>query len=148
MDGKKYFYLSDAMSLLNIIVDPSMLGVELLKIAEMGLTTTKLLNAEKFPVLLPNSTFSSQLIVNKSCAQWRAVAIKIPLHIDDLDKIPQISNDIKSMLRSNTKVFLGREAPYCFLSQIESSFTELTLGCILKTMSKDELYTTEQDIRL
>ncbi|KAJ0092487.1 hypothetical protein Patl1_26196 [Pistacia atlantica] len=61
------------------------------QVTEMGLTTTKLLNAEKFPVLLPNLTF---------------------------------------------------------YSQIESSFTELTLGCILKTMSKDELYTTEQDIRL
>lgn len=74
--------------------------------------------------------------MNKSRAQWRAVAIKIPLQIDDLDKIPQISNDIKSMLRSNAKVFLGTEAPYCFLSQIETSFAELSLGCNLKSMVK------------
>lgn len=118
------------------------------QVTEMGLTTTTLLNTEKFPVLVPNSMFSSQVIVNKSRAHWRAMAIKIPLQIDDLDKIPQISNDIKSMLRSHAKVFLGREAPYCFLSQIESSFAELSLGCNLKSMSKDELYNTEQDIRL
>lgn len=74
--------------------------------------------------------------MNKSRAHWRAMAIKIPLQIDDLDKIPQISNDIKSMLRSHAKVFLGREAPYCFLSQIESSFAELSLGCNLKSMVK------------
>nr|POE55229.1 mechanosensitive ion channel protein 1, mitochondrial [Quercus suber] len=73
---------------------------------------------------------------------------KIPLQVDDLDKIPLITNDVKSMLRLNSKVFLGMEAPYCFLSRIESSFAELTLGCNLKHMSKDELHSTEQDLLL
>ncbi|KAM1707637.1 hypothetical protein ACFX13_000769 [Malus domestica] len=31
------------------------------------------------------------------------------------------------MLKSHSKVFLGNEAPYCFLSRLESSFVELTL---------------------
>lgn len=118
------------------------------QVVEMGLMTTSLLNAEKFPVIVPNSLFSSQVIVNKSRAEWRAVVTKIPLQINDLDKIPQMANDINSMLRSHTKVFLGKEAPYCFLSRIESSFAELTLGCNLKHMRKEELYSTEQDILL
>ncbi|KAH0980258.1 hypothetical protein GBA52_007435 [Prunus armeniaca] len=118
------------------------------QVVEMGLTTTSLLNAEKFPVIVPNSLFSSQVIVNKSRAQWRAIVTKIPLQINDLDKIPQISNDIKGMLRSHSKVFLGKEAPYCFLSRPESSFAELTLGCNLKQMSKGELYSTEEEIIL
>ncbi|KDO58136.1 hypothetical protein CISIN_1g009792mg [Citrus sinensis] len=106
------------------------------QVVEMGLTTTTLLSAEKFPVIVPNSMFSSQVIVNKSRAPWRALVIRIPMQIDDLDKVPQISDDVKSMLRSNTKVFLGKEAPYCFLSQIESSFAELNVGCNLKQMVK------------
>ncbi|KAL1213586.1 Mechanosensitive ion channel protein 1 [Cardamine amara subsp. amara] len=118
------------------------------QVVEMGLTTTSLLNAEKFPVLVPNSLFSSQVIVNKSRAQWRAIASKIPLQIDDLDKIPEISNEIKETLRSNTKVFLGKEAPYCYLSRVEKSFAELTIGCNLKYMGKDELYTTQQEVLL
>jgi hypothetical protein len=72
--------------------------------------------------------------VNKSRAKWRAMVTKIPMQVDDLNKIPIISNDIKSMLRSYPKVFLGKEAPYCFLSRIESSFAELTLGCNLTHM--------------
>lgn len=72
--------------------------------------------------------------MNKSRAQWRALVTKIPVQVDDLDKIPLISNEIKSMLRSNPKVFLGKEAPYCFLSRIESYFAELTLGCNLRHM--------------
>ncbi|XP_062090384.1 mechanosensitive ion channel protein 1, mitochondrial-like [Humulus lupulus] len=118
------------------------------QVVEMGLTTTSLLNAEKFPVIVPNSLFSSQVIVNKSRAEWRAIVSKIPLQINDLNKIPQIANDINSMLRSHSKVFLGKEAPYCFLSRIDSTFAELTLGCNLKHMRKDEFYSTEQDILL
>jgi mechanosensitive ion channel protein 1/2/3 len=58
---------------------------------------------------------------------------KIPLQIGDFHKIPEISEDIKTMLKSNANVFLEKEAPYCFLSQIESSFAELTIGCNLKS---------------
>ncbi|KAL3743560.1 hypothetical protein ACJRO7_018782 [Eucalyptus globulus] len=116
------------------------------QVVEMGLTTTSLLSAEKFPVIVPNSLFSSQVIVNKSRAEWRAIVTKIPLQSDDLENIPPISNDIKNMLKSHPKVFLGREVPYCFLSQVEGSYVELTLGCNLKHMGREELYTTRQDI--
>ncbi|XP_056693584.1 mechanosensitive ion channel protein 1, mitochondrial isoform X2 [Spinacia oleracea] len=118
------------------------------QVTEMGLTTTSLLNAEKFPVIVPNSMFSSQVIVNKSRAGWRAYISKIPLQFDNLEKVPQISTDVKSMLESYPKVFLGREAPYCYLSQIDSSYAELTLGCNLKQLSKSERYSAEQDILL
>ncbi|KAL2491002.1 Mechanosensitive ion channel protein 1 [Abeliophyllum distichum] len=73
-------------------------------------------------------------IVNKSRAPWCSMVTKIPLQIDDLEKIPQLTKDIKTMLKSNSNVFLGKEAPYCFLSRIERSYAELTLGCNLKQM--------------
>lgn len=72
--------------------------------------------------------------MNKSRAGWRATVNKIPIQVNDLDKVPEISNDIKSMMRSHSKVFLEKEAPYCFLSRIESSFAELTLVCNLRHM--------------
>ncbi|XP_047173634.1 mechanosensitive ion channel protein 1, mitochondrial-like isoform X1 [Vigna umbellata] len=118
------------------------------QVVEMGLTTTSLLSSEKFPVIVPNSFFSSQVIVNKSRAEYRAIISKIPLQSEDISKIPQISDDVKSMLRSNAKVFLGKDVPYCFLSRIESSYAELTLGYNLKHMRKDELYSAEQEILL
>ncbi|KAH6779916.1 Mechanosensitive ion channel protein [Perilla frutescens var. hirtella] len=114
------------------------------QVVEMGLTTTSLLTAEKFPVVVPNALFSSQVIVNKSRAKFRSMVRKIPLQIDDIDKISLISENIKSMLRSNSKVFLGKEPPYCFLSQIERSYAELTFGCNLKQVDTE----AEQDILL
>lgn len=74
--------------------------------------------------------------MNKSRAQWRGMLTKIPLQIDSFEKIPQIADDIKSMIRSNAKIFLGKEAPYCFLSRIENSYAELTIGCNLVHMVK------------
>ncbi|KAK4364224.1 hypothetical protein RND71_015582 [Anisodus tanguticus] len=118
------------------------------QVVEMGLTTTSLLTVEKFPVIVPNSLFSSQVIVNKSRAQWRAMATTVPFRIEDFDKIVQISDDVKSMLKSNPDVFLEKEAPYCYLSKIEKTYAELTLGCNLRYASKDKLFSTQQDILL
>ncbi|XP_055808136.1 mechanosensitive ion channel protein 1, mitochondrial-like [Solanum dulcamara] len=118
------------------------------QVVEMGLTTTSLLTAEKFPVIVPNSLFSSQVIVNKSRAQWRAMVTTVPFQIEDFDIIVQISDDVKSMLKSNPNVFLEKEAPYCYLSKIEKTYAELTLGCNLRYASKDKLFSAQQDILL
>ncbi|XP_068648842.1 mechanosensitive ion channel protein 1, mitochondrial-like [Aristolochia californica] len=118
------------------------------QVIEMGLTTTSLLSSEKFPITVPNSLFSSQAIVNKSRARWQAIVTKIPLQVNDLAKIPQVSEDVKSMLRLNPKVFIEKEAPYCYLSRIENSFAELTIGYNLRHMSREEMYSTQQDILL
>ncbi|CAH9096679.1 unnamed protein product [Cuscuta europaea] len=118
------------------------------QVVEMGLTATSLLTAEKFPVIVPNSLFTSQVIVNKSRAQWRALVRTVPMQMDDFEKIPQISEDIKNMLKSYPNVFLEKEAPYCFLSKLERTYAELTLGCNLKQMSKEKMFATEQEVLL
>uniref|UniRef100_A0A0D9VJI7 Mechanosensitive ion channel MscS domain-containing protein n=1 Tax=Leersia perrieri TaxID=77586 RepID=A0A0D9VJI7_9ORYZ len=100
------------------------------KVVEIGLTSTSLINPENLPVIVPNSLFSSQIIVNKSRAVWRASVAKIPIRIKDLEKIPAVSEEIKLKLRSNPYI----DAPYCYLSQLESSHGELTIGCNIKSM--------------
>ncbi|BAF09657.1 mechanosensitive ion channel protein 1, mitochondrial isoform X1 [Oryza sativa Japonica Group] len=114
------------------------------KVIEIGLTSTLLINPENLPVVVPNSLFSSQIIVNKSRAVWRARVVKIPVIIEDLEKIPTISEEIKVKLRSNPNI----DAPYCYLSRLESSHGELTIGCNIKSMRRDEWTTVEQDILL
>eukprot|EP01018_Ginkgo_biloba_P020858 Gb_36052 [translate_table: standard] len=118
------------------------------QVVEMGLTSTSMLNPDKYPVIVPNSFFSSQVIVNKSRARWRGMVTKVPVRLTDFEKIPQITEDIKGMLKNNPKVFLERESPYCFVSQIGSSYWEITISCNIKPMGKEELLSTEQDILL
>ncbi|XP_006652682.1 mechanosensitive ion channel protein 1, mitochondrial-like isoform X1 [Oryza brachyantha] len=120
------------------------------RVVKIGLTSTELINPEQLPVTVPNSLFSSQVIVNKSRAERRASVTKIPIRIEDVEKVPAISEEIKVMLRSNPKVVSDSEtqAPYCYLSRLESSYGELTIGCNLKKMKKDEWLSTTQDILL
>jgi MscS family membrane protein len=69
------------------------------------------------------------MIVNKSRAQWHASVAKLPVRIEDIEKIPAITKEIKVMLMSNSKI----DAPYCSLSRLESSTGELTIGCNIKS---------------
>lgn len=59
---------------------------------------------------------------------------KIPIRIEDIEKVPSVSEEIKVMLRSNPNVSFDSDVPYCYLSRLESSYGELTIGCNLKNM--------------
>ncbi|EES11308.1 hypothetical protein BDA96_06G205500 [Sorghum bicolor] len=118
------------------------------RVVEIGLTSTSLINPEKLPVIVPNSLFSSQMIVNRSRANWRASVTKIPIRIEDIEKVPPASEEIKNMLRSNQNVSFDSDVPYCYLSRLESSYGELTIGCNLKNMRKDEWLSAQQEILL
>ena len=73
------------------------------------------------------------MIVNRSRADWRASVTKIPIRIEDIEKVPSVSEEIRVMLRSNPNVS-NSDVPYCYLSRLESSYGELTIGCNLKNM--------------
>ena len=75
-----------------------------------------------------------QIIVNRSRAQSRVSVTKIPIRLEDIEKVPALSEEIKAMLRSNPKVILETDAPYCHLSKLEDSYGEIVLGCILPKM--------------
>lgn len=113
-------------------------------VVDMGLTTTTLLSPDL--VIVPNSVFASQVIVNRSRAKWRSSVTKIPVHIDDIDKIPLAAEEIRQMLQVNANVFLERDVPYCYTSRIDTSYAEITLGCNLKKMSKDKILAAEDEI--
>ena len=74
------------------------------------------------------------MIVNRSRANWRASVTKIPIRIEDIERVPSASEEIKNMLRSNQNVSFDSDVPYCYLSRLESSYGELTIGCNLKNM--------------
>ncbi|KAJ1280513.1 hypothetical protein BS78_04G238700, partial [Paspalum vaginatum] len=114
------------------------------QMVEIGLTSTSLINTEKLPVIVPNSLFSSQMIVNKSRARWHVSVLKLPLRIEDIEKIPTITEEIKAALLSNQKV----DAPYCYLSRLEGSRGELTGGCNIQSTVQNERSSIEQDILL
>jgi MscS family membrane protein len=67
--------------------------------------------------------------VNKPRAQWNANVTKLPVRTEDIEKIPAITEEIKAMLMSNQTI----DTPYCYLSWLESSSRELTIGCNIRS---------------
>ncbi|BBM98867.1 mechanosensitive ion channel protein 1/2/3 [Marchantia polymorpha subsp. ruderalis] len=118
------------------------------KVEEVGLHSTKLLNTEKNPIIVPNSFFQSQVIVNKSRAPWRAVATKIPIHLKDYEKVPEITQEIRAMLNRHPQVHLGEDKPRCSVAQFTPSSIEIAITCNVNPMSKDEFLLVEQAIVL
>lgn len=44
------------------------------QVVEMGLHTTQLLNSDKFPIVVPNSFFSNQVLASGTFTSWHSVA--------------------------------------------------------------------------
>ncbi|KAI9085558.1 hypothetical protein K1719_032401 [Acacia pycnantha] len=116
------------------------------QVIEMGVTKTSLVNGEKMEVVVPNSYFTKQVIVIKCRAEWRGTISKIRMRIEAIDRIGKISREMKSMLTANGNVLLGKRAPYCYLSRIETSHAEVTLGYNLKPMGKEAMCLEKQGI--
>ncbi|GJM86429.1 hypothetical protein PR202_ga02286 [Eleusine coracana subsp. coracana] len=85
-----------------------------------------------------------KVIMNKSRAMWHVSVAKLPVRTGDIEKIPAVTEEIKSELMSNPKI----DAAYCYLSQLGSSQGELTVGCNIRGTKREEWSSTEQDILL
>ncbi|MCO5592228.1 hypothetical protein L7F22_046226 [Adiantum nelumboides] len=118
------------------------------QVVDVGLTATQLLDLDKFPVAVPNSFFSSQVIVNKSRATWQAFTVKIAVQLNDFEKIPRITQEIKNLLKNHPSVTLQNGVPLCYASRVAGIALEITVLCNLKFKDREDLLSTEQDITL
>ncbi|KAL2651716.1 hypothetical protein R1flu_019844 [Riccia fluitans] len=118
------------------------------RVEEVGLHSTKLLSAEKDPIIVPNSFFQSQVIVNKSRAPWRAFSVKIPVRLQDYQKVPVFTLEIQEMLNHHPQVHFGEDKPRCSIAQFTPSSLEIAISCNVKPMSKDEFLQVQQSILL
>jgi len=116
------------------------------QVIEMGLHSTQLLNSDKYPIVVPNSYFSNQVIVNKSRVRWRGFSMNLPIQIQDLDKIPVVTSDIREMLMSYPKIFLENEKPRCHVSQVGPSSLNIAITCNLRPMGTDEYLLTGEEL--
>lgn len=116
------------------------------QVVEMGLHTTQLLNSDKFPIVVPNSFFSNQVIINKSRARYRGYSFNLPVHIQDLEKVPGITHEIRQMMLSHPRVYLENEKPRCHVSQVGPSSLNIAVTCNLKPMGTDDYLATGEQL--
>ena len=74
------------------------------------------------------------MIVNKSRVRWRGMAFTLPIRLQDLDKVPSITANVRNMLMEHPKVYLETEMPRCHVTKVGGLSIELTISCNLKPM--------------
>ncbi|CAM6093525.1 unnamed protein product [Calypogeia fissa] len=116
------------------------------KVEEVGIHSTRLLNGAKCPVVVPNSFFSSEVIVNLTRAPWRALSLKVPIRLQDFEKVEKITSEVRSFLNNHPKVYLGEDEPRCSASQLGATAIEIIITTNIKPMSNEEYFPTEQEI--
>ncbi|KAL6581327.1 hypothetical protein OROMI_007250 [Orobanche minor] len=62
------------------------------KVLTINWSTTKVTNSRSVPVIVPNLVMLGQAIELRSGAVWKEWQSEIPIHLDDLDKIPPCLN--------------------------------------------------------
>ncbi|CAK9230598.1 hypothetical protein BDL97_06G104500 [Sphagnum fallax] len=116
------------------------------QVVDIGLHSTQMINSDKYPIIVPNSFFSSEVIVNMSRIQWRGLALNLPIKLKDFNKMLSINAAVREMLHSHPKIYLENENPRCNVSQVGPASFELAITCDLKPMSTDEFLLTEDEI--
>jgi hypothetical protein len=69
-----------------------------------------------------------QVIVNRSRATVRSYVIKIPIKIDDAEKILVFTREVSLMLKTNTLLILKAEGPSCYVSRVGKLYGEMVIS--------------------
>jgi MscS family membrane protein len=118
------------------------------QVVEIGLHSTEMLNRDKFPTIVPNSFFSSQVIVNRSRVRSRGLDLNVPVKLTSLEKLPAITSEIRSMLHTHPKVSMEDENPRCHVSQVSATSFNVSIACNLKPMNTDDFLVAEEEVLL
>lgn len=62
------------------------------------------------------------------------MAFTLPMRLQDLDRVPTITAEVRKMLTEHPKVFLETELPRCHVSRVGGLSLELNVTCNLKPM--------------
>jgi len=70
------------------------------------------------------------------------MAFSLPIRLQDLNRVPTISAEVRKMLTEHPKVYLETELPRCHVSRVVGLSLELNVTCNLKPMVQCSTLTT------
>jgi MscS family membrane protein len=73
-------------------------------VEHIGWRLTLIRSLDKRPIYVPNSVFTSTIIVNPSRMTHRRINQNITIQYDDADKVPQIMEKVRDILKNEPKI--------------------------------------------
>jgi MscS family membrane protein len=114
-------------------------------VEEIGWYMTLIRTLDKRPLYVPNSAFSSLLVMTPSRMSHREILEMIGVRYEDFDKVPAILKDIREFLLSYPKID-KKEKIVTHLDKYEASSIDLRIQCYTKDTESVPFHDVKQAI--
>lgn len=114
-------------------------------VEEIGWYMTLIRTLDKRPIYVPNSSFSSLLVMTPSRMSHREILEIIGVRYEDLENLPVILKDMREYLAGNPKVD-KKEKIICHLDNYGSSSIDIKLQCYTLETESRPFHDLKQDI--
>ena len=116
-------------------------------IEEIGWYFTSIRNLDKKPIYIPNSIFSTEVLVNQSRMSHRHIEEKIPICLHDIDKAPQLIDQIREYLVKQPDIDQN-QLIYVYASTLNENAIELIVRAYTLRTKEEEFIRIKQAILL
>ena len=108
----------------------------------IGWRLTCIRTFDKRPIYIPNGIFSTIAVINPSRMSHRRIYETIGLRYDDIEKVPLIIDDVKSMLMSHSEIDTSQTLMVNF-----NSFSASSLDFFVYTFTRTTVWTRYHEIK-
>mmetsp|Transcript_12174 Transcript_12174/g.30278 ORF Transcript_12174/g.30278 Transcript_12174/m.30278 type:complete len:830 (+) Transcript_12174:28-2517(+) len=114
-------------------------------IEHIGWYYTKLNTWEKRPMYIPNSKFSSMVIINASRMSNRRILQTLRLRLQDLRALPDIVREIRLVLLANEEID-ARQHRLVFFREVGQYSVDVWVSCFTRSVFLADWLSTQQDL--
>jgi MscS family membrane protein len=116
-------------------------------VEEIGWYVTRISSLDKRPIYIPNSLFSTQIVINPSRMSHRQIKEIIYISPGDLQKVKTLLNELNNMLQRNSE--LDTALPhYAHFAAFRSSSLEIVINAFTRTTDYDKYLKIKEELLL
>lgn len=116
-------------------------------VEEIGWYLTSIRDLEKKPIYIPNSIFSSELLINQSRMTHRRIEETIQIRYEDISKVGKILDEIRSLFDRNASID-HHQSLSIFLQNFSPSSVDLEVKAYLLSTRYEDFMEARQAVML
>lgn len=115
-------------------------------VSKIGLRITTIINDDHKPVYIPNSLFSTLIMVNASRAINKRILLNFIIPVNEHDKINDFIEQTKTIMAKNQSISDGTGT--CYIDDISQTMLTITLSCFVDKENYSNYNKIKDDIIL
>jgi MscS family membrane protein len=115
------------------------------QVEEIGWYFTSVRDPKKQPIYIPNAVFSTEPLINLSRITHRRIEESIGVRYEDLDKIPDIIERIRALLKHHPEVDLHQPI-HVFLEKFADTAIQIEIKAYILSTRYEEFMAIRQEL--